>query len=129
MVQFEILSGKTAGQRWLARRFPVRIGRSANCDLQLEESGVWEHHCEITFDPGDGFVITRQSDALLSVNHEPVASARLRNGDSVELAGARLRFWLGDPAVETFRAEEALVWTLVAGVGLGQLLLAWWLMR
>ena len=51
MIQLAILSGKTAGTRWATRRFPVRVGRSPDCDLQLEEHGVWDEHFEISLNP------------------------------------------------------------------------------
>ena len=53
MVQLKILSGKKAGTAWVARRFPVRIGRSAGADLQLEESGVWDEHLQLDFKPAE----------------------------------------------------------------------------
>ena len=40
MLQLSILSGKTAGTEWVARRFPVRIGRAPDSDLKLEDAGI-----------------------------------------------------------------------------------------
>ena len=51
MVHFKILSGKKAGATWVARHFPVRIGRAPTCDLQLEEHGVWNEHFRVEFHP------------------------------------------------------------------------------
>ena len=56
MLQLKILSGKTAGTEWVARRFPVRIGRASNSDLRLEDDGVWEEHLYLELDPAAGFV-------------------------------------------------------------------------
>ena len=36
-----------AGTEWVARRFPVRIGRAAPCHVCLEDDGVWNPHAEI----------------------------------------------------------------------------------
>ena len=55
MVQLQILSGKQAGALWVARRFPVHVGRAADNDLQLEEDGVWDEHLQLDFDPAEGF--------------------------------------------------------------------------
>lgn len=129
MVQFQILSGKQAGNRWIARRFPVRIGRAATNELILEEEGVWDRHCEVNLDPAAGFVLSVQSPAILTVNHEPVQTACLRNGDSVELGSVRLRFWLADTVVRTFRVREWFVWTLVTAIGIGEVALICWLLR
>lgn len=129
MVQFQILSGKQAGHRWIARRFPVRIGRDAANDLCLEEEGIWGRHCELRLDSTAGFILETQTDALVTVNHEPTRSAPLQNGDSVELGAVKLRFWLADPVIRTFRVREWFVWTLVAGIALSELALICWLLR
>ena len=46
MVQLNILSGKKAGTRTVARHFPFRIGRAAGNELQLEDDGVWDQHLD-----------------------------------------------------------------------------------
>jgi pSer/pThr/pTyr-binding forkhead associated (FHA) protein len=128
MIQLQILSGKQAGTRWVARRFPVRVGRDTANDLRLEEEGVWDRHCEFTFDPAQGIVLAVQPNALLTVNHESVSTPHhLRNGDSIELGSVRLRFWLGDPALRGSRLREWFVWTLIAAMCLGQVALVYWL--
>lgn len=129
MIQFQILSGQQAGHRWVARRFPARIGRAAVNDLRLEEAGVWDRHCEVGFDPEEGFMLTAQPDALLTVNQEPARAVRLRNGDSVELGSVQLRFWLGDPVIRTFHAREWFVWAMITSVCLGQVALVYWLLQ
>ena len=78
MVQFKILSGKKAGSSWETRRFPVRIGRSAGCDLQVEEAGVWDDHLKISVDPGEGFVAETHANALASINGQPIQRAAPR---------------------------------------------------
>ena len=85
MIQLKVLSGKKAGTIWVARRFPVRIGRSGAADLQLEEDGVWDEHLQLDFDPAEGIVLSAQPNALASVNGQPVHQAVLRNGDAIEL--------------------------------------------
>src|SRR5579871_6725983 len=97
MVQIKILSGKKAGSLWDARRFPVRIGRSANSDLQLEEPGVWDDHLILSLDPGEGFVLDTQPNALASINGHPAPRAILRNGDTIEIGSAKLQFWMSKP--------------------------------
>ena len=83
MVQLKILSGKKAGTAWVARRFPVRIGRSAGADLQLEESGVWDEHLQLDFQHGEGIVLSAQPNALVTVNGQAVQQTVLRNGDAI----------------------------------------------
>lgn len=128
MVQFQILSGTQAGNRWVARRFPVRIGRAAANDLRLEEAGIWDRHCEVHLDAASGFVLSAQPQAILTVNHQLVQTICLRNGDSVELGSVKLRFWLADPVVRNFRGREWFVWTLVTAILVGEVALICWLL-
>ena len=129
MVQLNIVSGKKAGTRWVARRFPVRIGRAAANHLQLDEAGVWNEHLQLDFRPAEGFVLTTRPGALASVNGQPVQSVLLRNGDSIELGSAKLQFWLGETRQRGLRIREWLVWTTVAAISLGQVALVYWLIR
>lgn len=128
MIQFQILSGKQAGAQWVARRFPVQIGRGSANDLRLEEDGVWDQHCVLKFDRAEGFILTARPNALLTINREPAQSARLRNGDSIEMGSARLKFWLNEAPQRGQRLREGFVWTLVAVICLGEVALVYWLL-
>lgn len=129
MVQLEILSGKMAGTAWLARHFPVRIGRSPDADLHLEDDGVWDQHLELGFDRAAGFILQVQPPAAATVNNEPVQRVRLRNGDAIVLGAARLRFWLRPARQTRLWSGEAVVWLTLAAVCAGQFLLLDWLGR
>ena len=129
MVQFRILSGSKAGVTWVARRFPVRIGRSPDADLRLEEPGVWDEHLRIAFDRAEGFILETQSNALASANGSAVTRAVLRNGDTVELGSVKLRFWLGEARQRGLRFREWFVWFFIAAVCGGQVALIYWLMQ
>lgn len=118
-----------AGTRWVARRFPVRIGRAASNDLRLEEDGIWDEHLRLDFDRQEGFTLAVCANALLTVNREPVQTARLRNGDSLEIGPVRIQFSLGEARQRALRVSEWLVWTLVTIVALGQLALIYWLLQ
>src|SRR6266542_2389183 len=98
MVQFKILSGKKAGSSWETRRFPVRIGRLAGSDLQLEEAGVWDDHLKVGLEPNEGFMAETQANAFASINGRPVQRAALRNGDTIEVGSVKLQFWLSEAA-------------------------------
>jgi len=106
MVQLKILSGKMAGATWVARRFPVRVGRSPGADLQLEEDGVWDEHFEIILDPTTGFVLETHPDAQVSANGQPVQSAVLRNGDLIEIGSMKMRFWLTETRQRALRVSR-----------------------
>jgi pSer/pThr/pTyr-binding forkhead associated (FHA) protein len=110
MVQLKILSGKKAGADYVARRFPVRIGRAAASDVCLEEPGVWDHHLEIDLQPSEGFVALAQPNALMSVGGQPLSRAVLRNGDVLDVGMARVQFWLSPTVQRRFAFREAVVW-------------------
>ena len=129
MLQFQILSGKQAGHLWEARRFPVRVGRAAGNDLQLEEDGVWDEHFQITTDPESGFTLAAQPGALVDVNQAPVQTVHLRNGDLITAGAAKLSFRLTETRQRSLRAREWMVWAILLGISLGQLGLISWLLQ
>ena len=128
MIQLKILSGKTAGTTWMARRFPVRIGRARRSDLQLVEEGVWDDHLLLEFHRREGFVLRTQPGALGSVNGELIESAVLRNGDTIEFGAVQLQFWLGETRQSGLRFAEGLAWLMILSVTAAQFGLLYWLL-
>ena len=130
MIQFNVLSGKTAGTTSVARRFPFRVGRAAGAELVVDGLGVWDDHFHVEFEPGNGFVALPQGEAIMSVNGEPVPQSRLlRNGDSIEIGGVRLQFWLGETRQSGMRGQETLVWAGIVLVTLAQVVLIYYLLQ
>ncbi|SRR6266496_4350253 len=129
MIQFSILSGKKAGTSWVARRFPVRIGRAAGSDLQAEDPGVWDQHLQVDFIPADGFVLSTQPDARVAVNAQPVHEVVLHSGDVIEAGSLKLQFWLSETRQTGLRLREGLTWAAIAAISLGQIALIYWLLR
>ena len=127
MVQLKILSGKKAGSQWDARRFPVRIGRSANADLQVEEPGVWDEHLTMNLD-AEGFLVETHANALASINGQPVQRALLRNGDTIEIGSVKLQFWLAEAPQRGQGVREGFVWTVISVICLAQIVLVYWLL-
>jgi hypothetical protein len=129
MVQIKILSGKKAGSSWEARRFPVRIGRSANSDLEVEEPGVWDEHLKLSLDAVEGFLLETQANALANVNGQPAKHTALRNGDVIEFGSVKLQFWLSEAPQRGLRLREMSVWAIVTAVCLVQVALVYWLIQ
>lgn len=129
MVQLRILSGKKAGTAWVARRFPVRIGRAPQADCQLEDEGVWEQHLQLELQRGSGLVLRSRPEAPALVNGQPVHQAVLRNGDLIELGAAKLQFWLSESRQAGWGFGEVLTWFGIGGITLGQVYLIYWLLR
>jgi hypothetical protein len=92
----------------------------------LEEDGIWDEHFELTFDRAGGFVLAACPDALVTVNHEPAQTVRLRNGDSIEVGAVRMRFWLGEARQRGLRLREWSVWTLILAVSVGEIAVFYW---
>ena len=129
MIQLKILSGKMAGTSFVARHFPVRIGRAAGADLQLEEPGVWDEHFQISLAGKEGFIFETHPDALTTVNGQLVQQSPLRNGDLLEIGSLKIQFWLTEAPQKSLKVREALVWAMVAAVTILQLALIYWLIQ
>jgi predicted component of type VI protein secretion system len=128
MVQLNILSGKKAGTSWGARRFPVQIGRSADCSLQLDDAGVWDRHLQIDLVRGEGFVVTTHANALLSIGGQPVQRQALRNGDTLVIGAVSLQFWLARTRQSGLGFREVLTWGAIGAISLAQVSLVYWLL-
>ena len=94
MIQLHVLSGKKAGDRLDARRFPFRVGRAPQNDLPLEDDGVWEQHLTLEFQRKNGICLTAAPNAIVTINGKQAASTLLRNGDIITLGSAKIQFWL-----------------------------------
>lgn len=129
MIQFKILSGKQAGTLWVARRFPVRIGRAAGVDLRLEEEGVWDQHLTVELKPSEGWMLKTQGEALANVNGEPAHEALLRNGDCIQIGGVGVQFWLAEGRQRALWFREYVTWLAIATALIGQILLLYWLLK
>jgi hypothetical protein len=127
VLQLTSLSGDSAGSLWVARRFPVRIGRAAHCHVRVEEAGLWDEHVEIEFDSQTGFVARRAADGLLVINGQVVDRAVLRHGDVLALGSLQLRFDLSPVRPRDWRLREALTWIALITLCLGQAALVRWL--
>jgi hypothetical protein len=129
MLQLRFLSGKKAGTSWVARRFPVRIGRAPNASVSLPEEGVWDEHFRLDFDPARGIVLNALPQAMTLVNQQPVEQAVLRNGDVLEAGSVRMQFWLSETHQAGMGVREWLTWIAVAILSLGQIAVVYWLLR
>lgn len=129
MIELSILSGKKAGARVAARRFPFRIGRAAGNDLPLEDDGVWDRHLTLNFIRTEGFVVTVETGAIATVNGENIQARVLRNGDQITMGSACLQFWLAPARQRGLWFREAFVWALIVLATISQLALIYWLTR
>jgi pSer/pThr/pTyr-binding forkhead associated (FHA) protein len=129
MIQLRILSGQSAGDTQVVRRFPFHIGRAAENDLRLEAPGVWDQHLTLEFQKTEGFILHTAPDAFATVNDQPLAAARLRNGDIISFGTAKIQFWLDAPRQHGLRFRELSVWLLIIAVTIFQFVLIYWLLK
>lgn len=121
MIQLQILNGKTAGTQYVARRFPVQLGRARDTHFPLDEPGVWDRHAEISLEPDNTFVVRTKAEGRLAVNGEATEQKSLRNGDVVELGSAQLRFSLSPTQHRSVRFREVLTWVAIGVLCLAQI--------
>jgi hypothetical protein len=116
MVQLRILSGKHTGTSYTLSSFPCVIGRGANADVRLEESGVWERHLQIDLASRGAFTLKALPEAKVAVNSCPLEDTVLRNGDLIEAGSIKMQFWLAPARQRGLAAREWLTWVCVAAL-------------
>jgi pSer/pThr/pTyr-binding forkhead associated (FHA) protein len=129
MIQLDILSGKKAGAKSVARHFPFRVGRAAGNELQLDDDGVWDRHFTLELKKQEGFQLVVSANALATVNGESIQSKILRNGDTITIGSAKLQFWLAAARQRGLLVREGFVWALLISVTASQFALLYWLIR
>lgn len=123
MIQLHVLSGKKAGSRVAASRFPFRIGRASQNDLPLDDDGVWDEHIALEFCRKEGFRLAAAPEAIATVNSKPAGDALLRNGDIITLGSAKVQFWIAPARQRGLSLRENFVWALLGLVAFGELVL------
>jgi len=123
MVQLKILSGKMAGTETVARHFPFQVGRSANCNLSLDEPGVWDQHFQINLDSAEGFFLVADPNTSVIVDGKTVQQAELRNGEILEIGLVKILFGLSPTSQTSMALREWLTWISLAGLCLAQITL------
>jgi pSer/pThr/pTyr-binding forkhead associated (FHA) protein len=105
-----------AGAEIVARRFPLRVGRGTTDHFRLQAHGVWERHLELTC-PGAGPVeLCARPEALTLVNGQPVQTAKLANGDVIQIGGLVLQFSLSPAKQARLNWREGFFWLALAAL-------------
>jgi pSer/pThr/pTyr-binding forkhead associated (FHA) protein len=129
MIYLQLLSGKKAGHRAEASRFPFRVGRAPQNDLTLEDDGVWDQHLTLEFLQKEGFQLATAANAISAVNGKPVYRTMLRNGDIITLGSAKIQFWLASAPQRGLLLRENSVWALLILVTVAQFILLFTFLR
>lgn len=129
MIQVKILSGKKAGTEMVARHFPFYVGRGTGSHLCLDDAGVWEQHFQIKSNNADGFSLITEPNTFVMIDGKTVREAELRNGDVLEIGSAKIQFSLSPTTQKNLVWREALTWTGLALLCLGEVGLIYQLLR
>ncbi len=124
MVLLRLVSGSTAGQETVARRFPFQVGRGPQAQLRIEQPGVWESHFVIERPPGQALALRALAGAITLVNGVRVETVALRNGDLIEAGAARIQFWLSPVNQTGLALRESLTWIGLAAITAFEVLVA-----
>ena len=84
--------GPNAGARFLLDQPVTSAGRHANSDIFLDDITVSRRHAEFRSEHGQFRVVDSGSLNGTYVNHHPVESAVLANGDEIQIGKFRLVF-------------------------------------
>jgi pSer/pThr/pTyr-binding forkhead associated (FHA) protein len=122
MIQLHVLNGAAAGRRFEADKFPITVGRSADCAFVLNDAGVFDRHFEIRFSP-EGFTLHATPHAVVMVNDARCETALLRNGDTIIAGCPKIQFWLGAMKQRGLRLRETFAWMLIATIVSAQIYL------
>jgi diguanylate cyclase (GGDEF)-like protein len=97
----------------------VVIGRSPQCEIQIDQESVSRNHCRVRFDGSGFFVRDLGSTNGTYVNDNLVeGEGRLRHGDQLKVGRTILKFIVGDDVEAEYHEE---IYRLMTTDGLTQL--------
>jgi diguanylate cyclase (GGDEF)-like protein len=113
-----VIYGPDLGRRMPLARNAFEIGRSAKCDLFIDQESISRHHARISYE-GTGYVIhDLNSTNGTFVNDAQVKESRLRDGDQIQIGRSILKFMTGEN-IEVHYHEE--IYRLMTIDGLTQI--------
>ena len=87
-----VMRGPNAGSQFLLDQPVTSAGRHPDSDIFLDDVTVSRHHVEFRLENGQFLLVDLDSLNSTYVNHEPVDSAVLVNGDEIQIGKFRLVF-------------------------------------
>ena len=114
-----VIYGEDMGRRVHVGTEPLVIGRSPQCDVQIDQESVSRNHCRILFHEGQFRVRDLDSTNGTYVNDDLIdEEGRLRHGDQLKVGRTILKLIVGDD-IEVQYHEE--IYRLMTTDGLTQL--------
>jgi Inner membrane component of T3SS, cytoplasmic domain len=87
-----VIRGPNAGAKFLLDQPVTSAGRHPDSDIFLDDVTVSRHHVEFRLETGQFLLVDLDSLNNTYVNHEPVDSAVLVDGDEIQIGKFRLVF-------------------------------------
>ena len=108
MAQVEFREGPNAGQRFKLTPPIVTLGRRPEMDVSLDDVAVSGHHADLRFENDAWHIVDHGSSNGTLLNKQKISSARLADGDLVEIGASHLVFrGDGAPATTTEASTSA----------------------
>src|SRR4029077_20170528 len=95
------MRGPNAGSQFLLDQPVTSAGRHSDSDIFLDDATVSRRHVEVRLENRQLLFVDLDSLNNTSVNHEPVDSAVLVNGDEIQIGKFRLVFLTRPTTAET----------------------------
>ena len=87
-----VIRGPNAGSQFLLNRPITSAGRHPDSDIFLDDATVSRHHVEFRMENGQILLVDLDSLNSTYVNHEPIETAMLVDGDEIQIGKFRLLF-------------------------------------
>ena len=92
-----VIRGPNSGSQFLLDQPVTSAGRHPDSDIFLDDVTVSRHHVEFRLENGQFLLVDLDSLNNTYVNHEPVDSAVLADGDEIQIGKFRLVFLARPP--------------------------------
>ena len=86
------MRGPNAGSQFLLDQPVTSAGRHPDSDIFLDDATVSRHHVEFRMENGQILLVDLDSLNSTYVNHEPIETAMLVDGDEIQIGKFRLLF-------------------------------------
>ena len=103
-VAMVIIRGEPCGKCYEINEAPLLIGRSADCQIQLDQDSVSRRHCQIWRDTGRIMIRDLGSTNKTVVNSIEISEQQLRHGDLVSIGDSVMKFIANEMLAE-FHSE------------------------
>ena len=91
-IERELVALTVDGQRHVVDKRRVVIGRSRECDIQVNDPNISRRHAELRQEGAAYWIVDLDSTNGIEVNGRPQKRAKLESGDKVTLGSTELEF-------------------------------------